>query len=146
MMRHLFGLFAAALSATTQALIFEPAEVGFNLNENETAFDVLDYSGAWGNHTYQPSPDNWRFPIYSTFLDRFVNGDPVNDNANGTLFEQDLMSNQLRHGGDIKGLRDSLDYLQGTGAKVREHSGVFPSRTDSLRINIRESTLLVHHL
>ncbi|KAI9766186.1 MAG: Cell wall alpha-1,3-glucan synthase ags1 [Geoglossum simile] len=115
-MQNLLGLLAVAFSAT-QALIFDPDEIKFNLNQNETAFDALDYSGTWDNHTYEPSPDNWRFPIYSTFLDRFVNGDPVNDNANGTLFEQDLMSNQLRHGGDIKGLRDSLDYLQGTGAK-----------------------------
>jgi len=145
MMQHLFGLLTVAFSATIQALIFEPAEVGFNLNENETAFDVLHYSGTWGNHTYQPSPDNWRFPIYSTFLDRFVNGDPVNDNANGTLFEQDLMSNQLRHGGDIKGLQDSLDYLQGTGAKVRGVVPFFPAEL-TLCATVRESTLLVRHL
>ena len=117
-MQRLLRLLTLALYTATHALIFEPTEIEFNLNENKTAFDVLDYSGTWDNHTFQPSPDNWRFPIYSTFLDRFVNGDPTNDNANGTLFEHDIMSNQLRHGGDIKGLRDSLDYLQGTGAKV----------------------------
>jgi alpha-1,3-glucan synthase len=46
-----------------------------------------------------------------------ANGDPSNDNANGTLFEQDIHSNQFRHGGDIAGLLDSLDYLQGMGIK-----------------------------
>jgi alpha-1,3-glucan synthase len=46
-----------------------------------------------------------------------VNGDPSNDNINGTVFEQDLLSNQLRHGGDIAGLIDSLDYLQGLGIR-----------------------------
>ncbi|KAL1865860.1 Cell wall alpha-1,3-glucan synthase ags1 [Diaporthe australafricana] len=50
-------------------------------------------------------------------LDKWVNGDPSNDNANGTLFEQDIWSTQLRHGGDIQGLIDSLDYIQGMGIK-----------------------------
>lgn len=46
-----------------------------------------------------------------------MNGDPTNDNANGTAFEQDILSTQLRHGGDIAGVVDSLDYLQGMGIK-----------------------------
>ena len=50
-------------------------------------------------------------------LDRFVNGDPTNDDANGTAWEQDLYGTQLRHGGDIKGLQDTLDYIQGMGIK-----------------------------
>ena len=50
-------------------------------------------------------------------LDRFVNGDPTNDDANGTAWEQDLYGTQLRHGGDVKGLQDTLDYLQGMGIK-----------------------------
>jgi len=50
-------------------------------------------------------------------LDAFVNGDPTNDNANGTQFEHDILQTQLRHGGDIQGVIDSLDYLQGMGIK-----------------------------
>lgn len=50
-------------------------------------------------------------------LDRFVNGDPTNDDANGTAWEHDLTGTQLRHGGDIKGLQDTLDYLGGMGIK-----------------------------
>lgn len=57
-------------------------------------------------------------PFYSLFLDRFVNGDPSNDNSNGTAFEVDILSTQMRAGGDISGLVDSLDYLQGMGIKV----------------------------
>jgi alpha-1,3-glucan synthase len=56
--------------------------------------------------------------MYTLFIDRWVNGDPTNDNANGTLFEHDPASNQMRHGGDIQGLVDSLDYIQGMGIKV----------------------------
>ena len=51
-------------------------------------------------------------------MDRFVNGDPTNDNANGTAWEHDPTGTQLRHGGDIKGLVDSLDYLHGLGIRV----------------------------
>ena len=50
-------------------------------------------------------------------LDRFVNGDPTNDNINGTAWEHDLTGTQLRHGGDIQGLVDTLDYLTGMGIK-----------------------------
>ena len=39
------------------------------------------------------------------------------DDANGTHFEHDLNANQLRHGGDVQGFVDSLDYLQGMGIK-----------------------------
>ena len=56
-------------------------------------------------------------PFYTLMLDRFVNGDPSNDDANKTAWEHDLTGTQLRHGGDIKGLQDSLDYVAGLGIK-----------------------------
>jgi alpha-1,3-glucan synthase len=97
----------------------DPTIAPYNLNTNQSATDPLDYWGQRDGHTYTTSPGNWRFPIYTLFLDRYVNGDPTNDNANGTIFEQDVLSNQLRHGGDLQGLVDSLDYIQGMGIKVR---------------------------
>ncbi len=97
---------------------FDIQQVEYNLNENNATQDPLEYSGKWSNHAYHQSPSNWRFPFYTLFLDRFVNGDPSNDDANGTVFEQDVMSNQFRHGGDIAGLVDTLDYIQGIGIKV----------------------------
>jgi alpha-1,3-glucan synthase len=99
---------------------YDPSLTQYNLNENKTATNPADYWGTWPDHEgkYFPSPDNWRFPFYTIFLDRFVNGDPTNDNINGTLFEHDLNSNQMRHGGDVAGLVDTLDYLQGMGIKV----------------------------
>lgn len=90
----------------------------YNINENQSATNPLEYWGEWPDHTYFPSPENWRFPVYTLFLDRFVNGDPTNDNINATLFEHDISSNQMRHGGDVAGLIDTLDYLQGMGIKV----------------------------
>lgn len=106
------------LSTLASCWPYDEKLIPYNLNENETATNPAEYWGEWPNHTYFPSPENWRFPIYTLFLDRFVNGDPTNDNINGTLFEHDLNSNQMRHGGDVAGLVDALDYLQGMGIKV----------------------------
>ena len=109
----LFGLLAIG----SNALKFDPQYIGYNLNENETATDPMDYWGEWKGHKYHPSPENWRFPFYTLFLDKFANGDPTNDNINGTLYEHDMMETHLRHGGDIQGVIDSLDYLEGMGIK-----------------------------
>ncbi|KAK5195631.1 Cell wall alpha-1,3-glucan synthase ags1 [Exophiala xenobiotica] len=103
--------------ATCSTYKYDPVYAQWNLNQNQTAVDPLDYWGEWSGHTYTPSPSNWRFPFYTLFLDRFVNGDPSNDNINGTAYEHDPNSNQMRHGGDLQGLVDTLDYLQGMGIK-----------------------------
>lgn len=65
-------------------------------------------------------------------LDRFVNGNPTNDDANGTQFEFDPTQTQLRHGGDVQGLKDSLDYLQGMGVKV----GVFGDGSEGCQLMV----------
>lgn len=109
----------ASLVITGISWPYDEALTDYNINENQSANNPLEYWGEWPDHTYFPSPENWRFPVYTLFLDRFVNGDPTNDNVNGTLFEHDISSNQMRHGGDVAGLLDTLDYLQGMGIKVR---------------------------
>ncbi|KAF2765531.1 hypothetical protein EJ03DRAFT_330849 [Teratosphaeria nubilosa] len=98
---------------------YDEAYLDWNLNVNQQASGPLEYyAPAWpDNHTYMASPTNWRMPFYSFFLDRFVNGDPANDNINGTSWEHDVYGTQLRHGGDMKGLQDSLDYLHGMGIR-----------------------------
>jgi alpha-1,3-glucan synthase len=109
---------AVTLCFSAQALRFDPSYISWNLNTAEDAVDPLDYAGEWENHDFNPSPENWRFPFYTLMLDKWVNGDPTNDNSNGTVFEYDMYETQLRHGGDVRGLKDSLDYLQGMGIKV----------------------------
>ncbi|KAJ5223097.1 alpha-1-3-glucan synthase [Penicillium citrinum] len=113
----LSGGLLALLASTATCWPYDESLLQYNLNENKAATDPTQYSGAWADHKYHPSPKNWRFPFYTLFLDRFVNGDPTNDNINGTQFEHDLNSNQMRHGGDVAGLVDTLDYLQGMGIK-----------------------------
>ncbi|KIO51781.1 alpha-amylase family glycosyl hydrolase [Flavobacterium hibernum] len=49
-------------------------------------------------------------------VDRFSNGDPTNDRVKG-MRDQSLDRNQMydRHGGDLQGVINNLDYLQGLG-------------------------------
>lgn len=132
----LVWLSAVTLFSTTtfvHGLKYTLSEVDYNLNANKEATDPRDY---WieerTNHTYTASPENWRFPFYTVFLDRFVNGDPDNDNANKTLFETDMMSTQIRNGGDLQGLVDSLDYIAGMGIKVRNQAAIFLHASSAL--------------
>jgi alpha-1,3-glucan synthase len=115
----LLPLFAfLQLVPIVSTLKYDPDQVSWNLNTNQAATSPLEYSGNWTGHQYTASPTNWRFPYYTLMLDKFINGDPTNDDANGTLFEHDLTSTQLRNGGDITGLISALDYIQGMGVKV----------------------------
>ena len=119
-MATLLVFILALLASQVLSAPYDPREVDYNLNTNVQAQTPLQYSGEWEGHNYTASPNNWRFPFYSLFLDRFVNGDPTNDDINGTVFEHDTTSNQFRHGGDLVGLTNSLDYLQGMGIKARD--------------------------
>ena len=110
-------LLTIGLAALVQGLRYDPAFVEYNLNTNKEATDPLEYSTT-KNSSHFPSPSDWRFPFYTIFLDRLADGNPTNNDINGTVYEQDTFSNQLRHGGDLQGLVDSLDYIQGMGMKV----------------------------
>lgn len=78
-MRGQWLLPVALGSLIAQALRYDERYVDWNLNMAEDATDPLDYFTEYDNHTYTASPANWRFPFYSFFMDRFVNGDPSND-------------------------------------------------------------------
>lgn len=132
----------ALFAAIANSWPYDETLLDYNLNTNKTATDATDYWGEWPDHSgkYHASPKNWRFPFYTLFLDRFVNGDPTNDNINGTLFEHDLNSNQMRHGGDVAGLIDTLDYLQGLGIKVR-HELCFRSTMRSRFLTKRRASI-----
>lgn len=116
----LFTLFSA--NTLVSGLRYDAAEAEWNLNTNKKATHPLQYSTDdrtdGTNFTHHTSPPNWRIPTYTLFLDRFVNGDPTNDDKNETIYETDMMSTQLRFGGDLLGLQDSLDYIAGMGIKV----------------------------
>jgi len=97
--------------------------VNYNLNTNQNAQSVLEYS-TLKRSSYTPSPANWRsLPVYTILLDKFSDGDPSNNDYFGTAFESDWRETQLRYGGDLKGLVSRLDYLAGMGIKVIFISG-----------------------
>lgn len=132
------GSLLALLASKATCWPYEESLVDYNLNVNKEATDPAKYTHAeWPGHKYYASPKSWRFPFYTLFLDRFVNGDPTNDNINGTVFEHDLNSNQMRHGGDAVGLVDTLDYLEGMGVKVSALDPMlYPAGTDFTRVSI----------
>ena len=53
--------------------------------------------------------------IYLITPDRFANGDPGNDNIQGMGDAVERSNPDGRHGGDIKGIADNLDYISGMG-------------------------------
>ena len=107
----------ALLSTTATASWVDEREAPWNLNTNANAKNPMEYEISWPGHEYFKSPENWRMPFYSFFVDRYVNGDPTNDDANGTAWETDPKATQLRHGGDLQGIVDSLDYIHGMGVR-----------------------------
>lgn len=45
-------------------------------------------------------------------------GDPRNNDFFGTQHESDSLQINFRYGGDVKGLRNRLDYIQGMGFRA----------------------------
>ncbi|KAG8911787.1 Cell wall alpha-1,3-glucan synthase ags1, partial [Tulasnella sp. 417] len=88
----------------------------YNINSNQNAQSVLDYDSVRPSGKYTPSPQNWRaLPTYTLLLDKFADGDPTNNDYFKTQFEHDWREVNFRYGGDLKGLEDKLDYIQGMG-------------------------------
>ena len=54
--------------------------------------------------------------VYLLMPDRFANGDPTNDNVDSQPEKANRSLDNGRHGGDIKGLQDHLDYIRELGA------------------------------
>ncbi|PKP45957.1 MAG: alpha-amlyase [Bacteroidetes bacterium HGW-Bacteroidetes-11] len=53
--------------------------------------------------------------VYLLMPDRFANGDPSNDNMPGMLEPANRSNPSGRHGGDIAGIRNNLDYIKDLG-------------------------------
>jgi hypothetical protein len=53
--------------------------------------------------------------IYLLMPDRFANGDPSNDNVEGMIEKTSRSNPNGRHGGDLKGISDHLDYIKDLG-------------------------------
>lgn len=89
--------------------------------------------------------------IYLIMPDRFANGDPNNDSMPGMTEKADRNAPYGRHGGDLQGIIQHLDYIAGLGATAlwlnpvlennQEHSSYHGySITDFYRIDPRLGT------
>jgi len=54
--------------------------------------------------------------MYLLMPDRFANGSPANDNVDSQPDKMNRSKDNGRHGGDIKGIQDHLDYIKELGA------------------------------
>ena len=88
----------------------------------------ITFKGAKGNHTVQyelkeRNPDRFDIEsfdasdvLYLIMPDRFANGDPSNDQIEMRMpYKMDREHHSARHGGDLKGISDHLDYLSELG-------------------------------
>ena len=66
-------------------------------------------------------------PCYTLLADKWIDGEPSNNDFFGLKYEYDYRETQLRAGGDVKGLMSdrSLDYLQGMGYRSIYIAGTF---------------------
>ena len=53
--------------------------------------------------------------MYLIMPDRFANGDQENDNIDGMPDKLNMKDDFGRHGGDVKGMMDHLDYIKDMG-------------------------------
>ncbi len=106
-----------------------PQNSPWNVNVN-TDTNPANYYGAWSNHVYFPSPDDWRkIPVYQFITDRFNDGDPSNNELAYPGY--DLLDVGARHGGDFLGVANKLEYIQALGYKAIWISPIFQNRTNS---------------
>lgn len=99
-------------------------------NVNVKAAEPKDFEGEWKDHTYHPSPQDWRqVPVYQLLTDRFYDADPTNNEQGFGGY--DLRDHTMRHGGDFRGVMEKLDYIKGMGFKAVWISPVFQNEFNS---------------
>ncbi len=90
--------------------------INFKLNEKDSVLISYKYElKARIKESAKRQGFNTSDMMYLIMPDRFVNGDPGNDDMPGMLEKADRTNPDGRHGGDIKGIADHLDYLQKLG-------------------------------
>ncbi len=96
-------------------------------NSQPEKFNIV-FEGTNNSHTVQyelkeRNPDRFDIKsfdasdvLYLIMPDRFANGDPSNDQIDMRMpYEVDRDHHSARHGGDLKGISDNLDYLSDLG-------------------------------
>jgi len=84
------------------------------LKENQVVYSY-DYELKNRENLRTLKPISAADAIYQLVPDRFANADPSNDDVKGTLEKADRKDPFGRHGGDLKGMLDHLDYIKSLG-------------------------------
>ena len=105
--------------------LFLDLRIAENAQAGEIAIDFFDGKEKILSHNYPLNQRDTRISrkgfdssdvMYLITPDRFANGDPKNDVIPGMKEEQVDRSDDLgRHGGDLKGIEDQLDYIKDLG-------------------------------
>lgn len=99
-----------------------------DLSESQPENFNINFKGPNNSHTVQyelkeRNPDRFEIEsfdssdvLYLIMPDRFANGDPSNDQIEMRMpYKVDREHHSARHGGDLKGISDNLDYLSDLG-------------------------------
>lgn len=94
----------------------KPGTIAISFKEKDSVLITYKYElKARAKESARRQGFNTSDMMYLIMPDRFANGDPNNDDMPGMLEKADRKSPNGRHGGDIKGITDHLDYLQKLG-------------------------------
>ncbi|GGW88161.1 glycoside hydrolase family 13 protein [Alteromonas halophila] len=93
-----------------------PGKVTLSVTDENGQVKTLDYSfKARDDGSAQRQGFSAKDAIYLITPDRFANGDTSNDNVSGYRDKQDRSDKGGRHGGDIAGMMQHLDYISDMG-------------------------------
>lgn len=91
---------------------FKPSTITIQLKKNGQIMEI-PYSFKARDRGFKPGGLQASDVIYRITTDRFANGDPENDHAlQGKVNRKDPLA---RHGGDLKGILDHIDYIRALG-------------------------------
>ncbi len=107
---YLFVYFVGRnLKAGEYPLVFQKGKATITLN-----YQVSERHETQGTHAGFDEND----VVYLIFVDRFCDGDTTNESIPNSSEEFQPMSLNGRHGGDLQGIIDKLDYLKKLGVTV----------------------------
>ncbi len=92
----------------------KPGMLHFKLSDNDKIIN-FDYELKEKNKDFKPLSINSSDVIYLITPDRFSDGDTKNDSVKGYFENKDRSSIKARHGGDIAGIKNKLQYIKDMG-------------------------------
>ncbi|WP_081421545.1 glycoside hydrolase family 13 protein [Salinivirga cyanobacteriivorans] len=96
--------------------ISKSAKAGeFSIKFNENGKTVAKYEYELREKTTQNRGFSAADLIYLVMPDRFANGNPGNDDVDAMLEKADRSNPNGRHGGDLQGIMNNLDYIKDLG-------------------------------